>query len=177
MKILTILNDGFEDLEANGTIIILKRAGYDVTVISDKSFVKSKYTTYTNLKTFDDVSFSNFDMLFLPGGGYVPSEKTNEAIRYFADNNKYIAAICSAPSYLGRLGYLKNKKYVCFPTFNDDFGGYYQKDSYVVRDGKFFTARSVSATMKLPFAIIEALEGIDGVKRVKKQMVYPENDI
>lgn len=32
MKILVILNNGFEELEATGTIITLKRAGYEVTL-------------------------------------------------------------------------------------------------------------------------------------------------
>ncbi|MDY4788684.1 MAG: DJ-1/PfpI family protein [Bacilli bacterium] len=176
MKVLAILNDGFEDLEANGTIIILRRAGYEVTVISDSSSVKSKYTTYTNLKTFNDISFGDYDLLFLPGGGYTPSEKTNDAIKYFIENNKYVAAICSAPTYLGKLGYLKNRQYVCFPSMNEDFGGTYV-DTYVVYDNKVFTARSVSSAMKLPFKILEVIDGTEKVKQVKKQMEYKQEDI
>lgn len=173
MKVLAILNDGFEDLEANGTIIILRRAGYEVTVIADKNSVNSKYTTYTNLKTFNEIAFADYDLLFLPGGGYIPSPNTNLAIKYFVENNKYVAAICSAPTYLGKLGYLKGKKYVCFPALNSDFSGEYLADALVVNDGKIFTARSVAAAMELPFKIVEIIDGMEALKKLKKQMAYP----
>ena len=176
MKVLAILNDGFEDLEANGSIIIFRRAGYDVTVISNHKECESKYTTYTNLMTFDDIKFSDFDLLFLPGGGYFPSSKTNDAIRYFMDNRKYVVSICSAPTYLGKLGYLKNKNYVCFPSMNEDFGGTFI-DDYVVVDDNIFTGRSVSAAMKLPLKVIETISGKEALKNVKKQMTYLEKDI
>ena len=176
MKVLAILNNGFEDLEANGSIIIFRRAGYDVTVISDNHQCESKYTTYTNLKTFDDIDFNDFDLLFLPGGGYIPSNNTNEAIKYFMENHKYVVSICSAPTYLGKLGYLKNKNYTCFPSMNEDFGGNYI-DDYVVIDDNIFTGRSVSAAMKLPLKVIETISGKDALKKVKKQMTYLDKDI
>lgn len=176
MKVLAILNNGFEDLEANGSIIIFRRAGYNVTVIGDTTSINSKYTTYTNLKTFDDINFKDYDLLFLPGGGYTPSKNTNNAIKYFIENHKYVVSICSAPTYLGKLGYLKNKKYVCFPSMNEDFGGTFI-DDYVVVDDNIFTGRSVSAAMKLPLKVVETISGIDALKKLKKQMTYLDKDI
>ena len=176
MRVLVILNNDFEDLEANGSIIIFRRAGYDVTVIGDTPSITSKYTTYTGLKTFDDIDFKDFDLLFLPGGGYIPSTKTNEAIKYFMEHNLNIVSICSAPTYLGHLGYLKNRKYVCFPSMNEDFGGTFV-DDYVVVDGNIFTGRSVSAAMKLPLKVVETLSGKDALKKLKRQMTFLEKDI
>lgn len=172
MKILTILNEGFEELEALGSLVTFKRAGYDVDIISEENPLKAKHLlTLTNLKTVNDINLSDYDLLFLPGGGYIPSKLTNDLIMYFYNNKKYIAAICSAPTYLGKLGLLKNRNYVCFPPINEDFGGTYVND-YVVYDDKIFTARSVSASMILPQVIVETIDGKDKLETLRKQMQY-----
>ncbi len=176
MKVLAILNNGFEDLEANGSIIIFRRAGYDVDVIGDTPNILSKYTQYTNLKTFKNLSFRDYDILFIPGGGYLPSDNTNKAISYFMDNNKVVVSICSASTYLGHLGYLKGRKYVCFPPMNEDFGGEFI-DDYVVHDGNIFTGRSVSAAMKLPFKVVEELSGKEALRALKQQMKFLDSDL
>lgn len=172
MKVLAILNNGFEELEATGTIVTLLRAGYEVDLVSDDKKLKGKHLYNLQLnKTFSDINYDNYDLLFIPGGGYVPSPKTNEAILYFYNHGKYIAAICSGPTYLGKLGLLKGKKYVCFPALNSDFGGTFIND-YVVCDGKLFTARSVSASILLPLKIVEVVEGKTALQKLRKQMEF-----
>ena len=59
-------------------------------------------------------------MLVLPGG--MPGTRNLEAheglmtqVDAFYAAGKYIAAICAAPSVLGRLGLLKGRKATCFP--------------------------------------------------------------
>lgn len=177
MKILVILNEGFEELEATGTIIVLQRAGYDITLASDNTCVVGKHKmVYDNLKLLKNLNLKDFDLLFLPGGGYIPSLSTNQTISYFVENNKYLAAICSGPTYFGNLGYLKGKNYVCFPALNQDFGGKFI-DTYVVYDKPFFTARSVASNMVLPFKIVLELSGKDKLKELLKQMEFLPNDI
>lgn len=172
MKILTILNEGFEELEALGSLVTFKRASYQVDLVSETSVLKAKHLlTLSNLKSVEDINLDDYDLLFLPGGGYTPSKLTNELILYFYNNNKYIAAICSAPTYLGKLGLLKGRKYVCFPPMNEDFGGTFV-DDYVVYDNKIFTARSVAASMILPQVIIETIEGKEKLTELRKQMQY-----
>ena len=177
MKILVILNNGFEELEATGTIITLKRAGYEVTLAGDTTCVVGKHQiAYEHLKLLKDLDLKDYDLLFLPGGGYTPSLSTNQTITYFVEHNKYLAAICSGPTYFGNLGYLKDKNYVCFPALNQDFGGYF-KDTYVVYDKPFFTARSVASNILLPFKIVLELSGKDKLKELLKQMEFLPNDI
>lgn len=177
MKILVILNNGFEELEATGSIVIFHRAGYEVTLAGDTPTVISKNKmTYANLTPLKDLNYLDYDLLFLPGGGYTPSEETNNAINVFAKNNKYLAAICSGPTYLGKLGYLKGKNYVCFPNLNEDFGGHF-KDTYVVYDKPIFTARSVASNMLLPLKIVLELSGLDHLKALLKQMKFIDDKI
>ena len=177
MNILVILNNGFEELEATATIDILQRAGYNVTLAGDTITIISKHNiTYSNLKLITEINFLDYDLLFLPGGGYIPTQKTNGAIKFFYENNKYLAAICSGPTYFGKLGYLKNKNYVCFPALNTDFGGNFI-DDYVIYDKPFFTARSVAASFALPFKIVLELSGKTALNNLLKQMEYLDSDI
>lgn len=172
MNILAILNNGFEELEATGTLVVLTRAGYNVDVVADYEDINGKHLlNYTNIKTFNGINPNNYDLLFIPGGGYKPTENTYNMIKYFYDNNKYIAAICSGPTYLGELGILKNRKYVCFPALNKDFGGTFVND-YVVYDDRIFTARSVASSILLPLKIVEVIDGEEKLKELKKQMEY-----
>ena len=43
------------------------------------------------------------------------SRTVQDAIDFCAKNGKYIAAICAAPSVIGKKGLLKGKKATCFP--------------------------------------------------------------
>ena len=74
------------------------------------------------------------------------------------DNNKVLAAICAAPNIVGKLGYLKNRKYTCFTSMDQDFGGTYI-DEKVVVDGNLITARSVASAILFAYAIVEKLLG------------------
>ena len=68
------------------------------------------------------------DVLFLPGG--MPGTKNlgaNEdllnALLETHKDNRRIAAICAAPSILGRLGLLEGKKATCFPGYEGELSG------------------------------------------------------
>ena len=161
-KVLCILTDNFEDLEAIGPIAILRRAKIDVDVA----------TLYKNLSKID---YKNYDLLLLPGGPqYIVLEKdklVNEVIKFYFENNKYIAAICAMPTVLGKLGYLKNKNYTCFTSMNDNFGGYYH-DEYCLKDGKLITARSAAAAIDFAFLILETLTNKEYCKQIKDSIYY-----
>ena len=81
------------------------------------------------------------------------------------DNNKVVSLICAAPTILGKLGYLKNRKYTCFTSMNEDFGGTYI-DEKVVVDGNLITARSVASALVFSYAIIEKLLGKEELLKV-----------
>ena len=113
--------------------------------------------------------------MLIPGGPeYVEMENNMEflnIIKYFYNSNKYIAAICAGPTILGHLGMLKNKKYTCFTSMNEDFGGTYV-DTYVVIDDKIITARSAAASIDFAFKIMEVIKGKEVEEKIKKQIYY-----
>ena len=153
-----------EEIEAIGTFAILRRGGVDVDLYAVESDDKTGRfgMTCTNLKPLAEFNANDYQAIVLPGGPGFKVLEANEtvkaAIKTFDAEDKLVCAICAGPTVLGRLGYLKGKKYTCFTAMNDDFGGDYQYQ-YVVKDGHFITGRSAAATIDFGFAILEALCG------------------
>ena len=177
MRLLMVITDEFEEVEALATCAILRRAGLDVTITSLYSeSAKGRYGINVNkLVKFSDIDYKQFDMLIIPGGPeYIAEEKDQNfltMVKYFALNDKYIAAICAAPTILGHLGLLKGKKYTCFTSMNENFGGTYI-DKYVVRDGKLITGRSCAASIDFALEIVDVLLGKEKLERLKQSIYY-----
>ena len=123
--IYVLLAEGFEDIEALEPVDILRRAEIDVKTVGvmGKTATSShKVTVFADIE-IDEVDTSKMDMLVLPGGPGYPnlenSEKVQKLIKFAAENDIYIAAICASPSIIGKLGLLSDKKYTCFPGFEE----------------------------------------------------------
>lgn len=177
MKVMCILTDGFEELEAVGTIALLRRAGIciDVFAIDHTSATGRFDITMSSLQELTDADPAAYDMLFLPGGPHYQkleaSEQVLTILKAFMEQGKLVSAICAAPTILGRQGYLKGKRYTCFTSMNEDFGGTYV-DQYTVTDGNIITGRSAAAVIDFAFAIIEKLEGHEKAQEVKASIYY-----
>ena len=103
MKALTILTNGFEDIEAIGTIALLKRAGIEVDIacLHGNSATGKYDTTITNLKNLYDLDYKKYDLVFIPGGPeYVELSSTPKVLEIikFAAEHAYLAGICAAPT-------------------------------------------------------------------------------
>lgn len=175
MKVCMIVTDGFEEIEAVGTYAILRRGGLTVDVYSllDKDATGRFGLTVTHLRPFSQLNAAEYGALVIPGG---PEYKALEAsaavqslIKQFMTEGKTVAAICAGPTILGHAGYLKGKKYTCFTSMNEDFGGEYQED-YAVRDGNVITGKSAAATIDFGFLILETLAGKETADKTKKEI-------
>lgn len=177
MKILVVITDGFEDIEAIGTVAILRRARLDVTFAAiDATSARGRYNIHVdNLKNLSEINTSEYGRLVIPGGPeYLVEEKNPDFLKRilsFYNQGKYIAAICAAPTILGHLGLLKGKNYTCFTSRDEDFGGTYI-DKYVVTDGNLITGRSAAAVIDFAFAIIEAVSGKKEAEEVARSIYY-----
>lgn len=175
MKILFIINDGFEEAETICPYDILVRAGVDVVVSSNKTSAQGSHNlTLSNLTLLNTINFTEFDLVVLPGG---PEWKNNsndklylEAIDYFI-KNKAIASICATPTILGRLGYLKGKTYTCFPLMNEDFGGHFTGSDAEI-DHNIITGRGAGSSLEFGYKIVEYLLGKEKSEEVKNDMFY-----
>ncbi|MBQ9841443.1 MAG: DJ-1/PfpI family protein [Erysipelotrichaceae bacterium] len=177
MKICAIIGNGFEELEAIGSIALLKRSGIEVDIYSlEKDIVLGKHNiAITNVLPLKQCQEKDYDMLLLPGGPHYEQLENNvyviELIHNFYQKKKGIAAICASPTILGKMGLLQNRDYTCFTSMNEDFKGTFL-DQYVVKDDFIITARSAAASIDFAFEIIEYLQGKEQRTKIEEQIYY-----
>lgn len=180
MKIYAYLADGFETVEALGVIDILRRAKLDVVTVSvgtSKSVMTSHNIEVKADIMFDESDYTDGDMIFLPGGGngtknLLAHEGLKKVILDYYDRDKYIAAICAAPSILGHYGLLKGKKATCFPGVESELIGADYRGDGVVVDGKIITARGMGKTIDLGLKLLEILDGNETAVRIGNAIQY-----
>lgn len=176
-KVLCVMSDQFEELEAVGTIALLRRAQIpvDVCALHGKQACGRFQLCISDLIPFDQINAADYDALFLPGGPHYAELQQNEAVKQlildFHRQDKWISAICAAPTILGHMGLLKGKHYTCFTSMNEDFGGTYVNE-YTAQDGKLITGRSAAAVIDFAFLLMEALIGKEKADEVKKSIYY-----
>jgi 4-methyl-5(b-hydroxyethyl)-thiazole monophosphate biosynthesis len=174
MKAMVFLADGFEEIEAIAPIDIMRRAGIEVTTISVTATKEVRGAHDILLQAdclFGEIDFSNADLLFLPGG--MPGTKNLEAhdglkqlLLKHANEGKKLAAICAAPSILGKLGLLKGKEAVCFPGFEETLKGAILSDKKVVQSGNIITGKAAGAAVEFGLKLVENLKGKSAAEQV-----------
>ncbi len=176
--IYVFLANGFEETEAIAPIDILRRSELDVkTVGIGEEVVVSSHgiAVIPDITEVDFVPSDDIDMIVLPGGmpGTLNLEKSRtvqEAIDYCAQNGKYIAAICAAPSILGKKGLLQGKKAVCFPGFEQFLEGAEIPEQGVVRDGNIITAKGAGAAIEFGLELSKTLAGEAKARKIRASL-------
>ena len=173
--VYVFLADGFETIEALAPVDMLRRAKIAVTTVGvTGKTVKTSHSIEVNADiTVDELNMSDADAIVLPGGmpGTLNLEANNavqDSIDYCVQNDKYICAICAAPSILGHKGLLKGKEAICFPGFEDALSGAKISENYVVTDGKFITARGAGVAVDFGLEIVKALKGSELSQKVRE---------
>ncbi len=123
--------------------------------------------------TLDETDLNKFDMLVMPGGAgtenYFLVEKLKNAISSFIKKEKWVAAICAAPSVLGRWGVLKGKTVTGYPTMDIPHANI--KREPIVVDGKLITSMGPGTAAQFGLEIVNQLCGKEKVDALKKQML------
>ncbi|MBC8015542.1 MAG: DJ-1/PfpI family protein [Sporomusaceae bacterium] len=180
MKVYLQLADGFEEIEAISTVDILRRADIEVQMVSimDKKEVVGAH----NITVVADILFENADytdvgMIILPGGGGGTQKMAEHAglkqqITKQAMEGKWIAAICAAPTILGKLGLLEGKSAACYPGCESQLTGANVSTSpRVIVDGRIITSRGPGTSFEFGLKIVEVLKGLELANRLKEQMI------
>ncbi|MFW6245290.1 MAG: DJ-1 family glyoxalase III [Fibrobacterota bacterium] len=177
-SVITVLAEGFEEVEAVTCIDLLRRAHIEVTVLGlDSLEVRGAHNiwirTDMQLKDFS----SQFDALVLPGGmpgtnNLASSDTLRDLIKKSHSEGKICAAICAAPTVLGRAGILTGKKVACYPGFEDRLmGGEPVKDQVVV-DGNIITSRGVGTSIPFALELISRLQGKEAATTVSSAILH-----
>ncbi len=179
MKCLVYLATGFEECEALITVDLLRRADIEVDMvsISDSLEVSSSHQIVVKAnRLLKDVNVKDYDVLILPGGkvgtaNLEASMEVKNAVQNHFEEGKLTCAICAAPSILGHLGILENRKYTCFPSFDGNYGGSYQ-EVLAVSDGNLITGRGMGATIEFAREILKKLVSEQVLENVENGIQY-----
>jgi 4-methyl-5(b-hydroxyethyl)-thiazole monophosphate biosynthesis len=174
--VLTILAEGFEEVEAITPIDLLRRAGAEVTLatIGDGIHVTGRngITLHadTMLGTLENVQF---DCVFLPGGPGVKHLRDDPRVRALvmrhAKAGQWIAAICAAPTVLHDIGLLNGRRYTAHfsvaPELPDILA-----DHRVVADEKLLTSRGAGTALDFGLLLVEKLFSPDKATEVSRSI-------
>lgn len=183
------LADGFEEIEALGTLDILRRAGiYARTVsVSDSFHVRGAHDVqviadYTyEIFCAEEDELDSSDVLVFPGGmpGSANLAEDEEIVtlmkEHFADHG-FVAGICAAPGLvLSQIGseLLVGKKFTCYDGCEgpmSDCGAVYQSEPSV-RDGNLITGRGPAFTIDFALEIVKAVRGNESAEKVRKGLL------
>ncbi len=179
-KVSVFFAAGYEEIEALTVVDILRRAGIDVEMVSvtgEKKVTGSHRICVEMDKLFEEVNFDETDMIVLPGG--MPGTINLEAfeplmkqVEIFYEKEKYIAAICAAPSIFGHKGMLKGKTACANPGFESHLEGACVVQEPAVVDGKVITSRGMGTAIPFGLAILEQLKGAEAASDMKEKLVY-----
>ena len=175
-----MLAEGFEEAEALVPFDILFRARVEVVLvsISDSLNVTSSHgVTVVANSLLSDTDLSDGDLLFLPGGmpgsnHLAESEPLAKVISEYAEQGKWLAAVCAAPMVYGRMGLLNGHKATCYPKFEDQLLGAEVLQKTCVRDGQFITGCGAGACFAIGREMAEVLVGKDTADAVLRQMMF-----
>lgn len=173
------LAEGFEEIEAITVVDVLRRAGVETNIVAVSSAKEMKGThniTVIADRTFDEIDNSAADMLILPGGmpGTANLEKhegLRALIKEFYQKEKYIAAICAAPSILGKMGLLESSMATCYPGFEKYLKGAIQAEDLVIRSKNIITSKGPGTAMLFALELVEILVGKERVEELKESMI------
>ena len=179
-KVCVFLADGFEEIEGLTVVDLLRRAGVEVTTVSitGSTMIHGAHGIDVQAdKLFDEFDYEGQDMLVLPGGmpgtlNLGKHEGLEELLKQFYSEDKYIAAICAAPSVLGKYGFLNGKKATSYPGFDEALVGAEYTEDAVAVSGNIITSRGLGTAIPFSLALIEQLIDGDKAKEIGKSIIY-----
>lgn len=176
MKVAVLFKEGFEPIEALTVVDVCARAKVPCVMIGmDDLEVKSSHGIVVKMDELFDNSDLNFDMVVLPGGlpGATNLQADSRVIKLLKDmntHNKWIAAICAGPISLETANVVLNKKYTCYPGFEEEIPSGIYTNTLVEVDQNIITGRGPAGTLQFAYTILECL-GIDS-KGIQDGMQY-----
>jgi 4-methyl-5(b-hydroxyethyl)-thiazole monophosphate biosynthesis len=160
--ILTIIAEGFEEVEAITPIDLLRRAGAQVTIAAlEVMHVTGRCgVTIHADATLASVANQDFDCVFLPGGPGVKHLRATPLVREVllrhSKAGRWIAAICAAPTVLHDAGLLAGHRYTAHFSVANELPDILA-DQRVVTDGRLLTSRGAGTALDFGLLLVEKL--------------------
>lgn len=181
-KVILFFATGTEECEALLVVDLLRRAGAAVTIAAvtqedTTTVVGSHDITLLADTTANAVTYHDADMVVLPGGlpgtfHLAEHPAVIAAVKECIAQDKWVAAICAAPSILGGLGLLDGRKATAHTAFLDKLGGANVLDQEVVVDGNIITSYGLGGAIPFALCLIEKLYDKETAEGIQKAISY-----
>lgn len=174
--VYVFLANGFEEIEALMPVDVLRRAGVETVTVGVGGRVISGSHEITITADIDEkqVRTNGLEAIVLPGGAGTPnleaSAVVQEMIGYCMEQGILIAAICAAPSILGKRGDLKGLAATAYPDFQEYLDGAILSDDFVCRDGNVLTARGMGVSLEFSLKLVEVLKSPNISRAIRAQI-------
>ncbi|MCL1983394.1 MAG: DJ-1/PfpI family protein [Clostridiales bacterium] len=173
--------EGFEEIEAVTVVDVLRRGGIEtemVSIMEGRSVGGSHGIHVEADLLFEEADYENCEMIVLPGGAngtanLAAHEGLASVVKGFAENGKYLAAICAAPMVLGKLGILDGREATIYPGMEEHLAGARASADSVVVDGNIITSRGAGTALEFALALVGILKGAQEKARLAESMVAP----
>lgn len=177
--IYLFLADGFEETEAIATLDVIRRGEISIKTVgvNGPAVTGCHGVTVKADILMENVTLDNLEGIILPGGmpGTLHLEKDDklaEIIDHCVKNNLLIAAICAAPSILGKRGLLDGKEATCFPGFEEFLKGAVLSEKKCVESGQFITAKAMGAAVDFGLAIVSRIKSPGLAEQIKRSICH-----
>lgn len=175
--VIVFLADGFEECEGLLVVDLLRRAGIRVIMASIMAGrdVKSSREILIHADCLaENVEFEKARMIVLPGGrigteNLGKNELVKEKCKEFAAN-KFVAAVCAAPTVLSLLGLVKRA--TVHPDFKDAMGKAEVLDEPVVVDRNVITGQGLGATIPFALELVKTLVSAEKAAQIRNAICY-----
>jgi len=179
-KVLVMLANGFEEVEALTVVDYLRRTGIEVKMVSTEKDLEVEGAH--GIKVIGDVMIDNikdplnYRGIFIPGGlpgatNLRDDSRVTDLVRTLADGGKMIASICAGPIVLSDAGVIDGKKVTSYPGYARELVGALYKEDLVVRDGNILTSRGPATAVYLAMEIIRYLQGEEKLRELRKAIL------
>ena len=160
--VYVLLAEGFEEVEALTPVDLLRRAGVETRLVgvTGETVCGARGIRVVTDLSMDDIDLAQADMIVLPGGmpgttNLYADKRVTSAVRAMYEAEKYVAAICAAPSVI--LGGMEGAEAV---------------PATCVTDGKIITACGVGGALDFACALITALISREKADEIAFSVVY-----
>ena len=175
--VVVFFADGFEECEGLLVVDLLKRSGLKVIIASimgRRDVISSREILIRTDCLAENVNYAKAKMIVLPGGrlgteNLSKSDIVLEQCKAFA-KDKYVAAVCSAPSILAFLKLMR--KTTVHPDFINYMDNVEVVNESVVVDGNIITGQGLGTTIPFALKLIEIMVGKHSADQIKKDICY-----
>lgn len=176
-KVLVMLAEGFEEIEAITVVDVLRRANIicDMCSINRENIKGAHDISIKSDCNIEDINPLEYDAIVLPGGlpgaNNLKDKRVENFVKQLNENGKIVAAICAAPETLEYFEILKNKKCTSYPGFIKNREEVTYIEDIVVVDKNIITSRGPATSIIFALTIMKELGYTKEADDIKEGMM------